>query len=281
MVRHQLARVHDAAGMKVIDERNVRLEPLITFHGIFDALALDRPLLEVNVCMDCAFGSIIAALLLPCLAGRAVHALPTAPVAAAASADQEAPAREVAQFCWLAAPDPVASLPASFIQQAPSGQEGKVFASYERLQGNQPHYAHAPSFAAKPGAGATHIKQQCKPLLVRGSIECQPCRKPRAVYAAQSFLAVSEEAGMHKCFAAEQLDIACDDDNQYVCGSHLFPSGHKLDEAAYCKHSLTCSSLVESNLYKANSSTLNKASRQLCSVVVQLMQHRALGTEAL
>jgi hypothetical protein len=36
------------------------------FLGIFDALDLDRPLLEVNVCMDCTFGSILAALL-PCL----------------------------------------------------------------------------------------------------------------------------------------------------------------------------------------------------------------------
>jgi hypothetical protein len=61
------------------------------------------------------------------------------------------------------------------------------------------------------------------------------------------FLAVSEEAGMDKCLAAEQLDIARDDDNQYVCGSPLFPSGRKLDEAVYCNHSLTCSSLVDDN----------------------------------
>jgi hypothetical protein len=83
------------------------------------------------------------------------------------------------------------------------------------------------------------------------------------VYAARSFLTWSEEAGTHKRFAAEQLDIACDDDNQYVCGSQLFPAGHKLDEAVYCNHSLTCSSLVESNLYKANSSTLNKLAAKL------------------
>jgi hypothetical protein len=93
---------------------------------------------------------------------------------------------------------------------------------------------------------------------VRGSIQCQLCSKPRAVYAAGSFPAVSEEAGMHKRFAAEQLDIACDDDSQYVCGSQLFPAGHKLHEAVYCNHSLTCSSLVEANLYNANASTLNK-----------------------
>jgi hypothetical protein len=137
----------------------------------------------------------------------------------------------------------VASLPASFIQQAPSGQKGKVFASYEQLQGYQPDYAHAPSFEAKPGAGATPTKQQCNPLLVRGSIRCQLCSKPRAVFAARSFLAVSEEADMHKRFAAEQLDIACANDNQYICGSQLFPEGHKLDEAVYGNHSLTCSSL--------------------------------------
>jgi hypothetical protein len=55
-----------------------------------------------------------------------------------------------------------------------------VFASYEQLQGYQPDYSHAPSLAAKPGAGATRIKQQCKPLLVRGSIQCQLCSKPLA-----------------------------------------------------------------------------------------------------
>jgi hypothetical protein len=63
---------------------------------------------------------------------------------------------------------------------------------------------------------------------------------------------------MHKRVAKEQLDIARDDDHQYVCGSQLFPADHKLDEAVCCNHSLTCSSLMESNLYNANSSTLNK-----------------------
>jgi hypothetical protein len=63
---------------------------------------------------------------------------------------------------------------------------------------------------------------------------------------------------MHKRFAEEQLAIACDDDNQYVCGSQLFPAGHKLEEAMYCNHSLTCSSLVEANLYNANASTRSK-----------------------
>jgi hypothetical protein len=52
---------------------------------------------------------------------------------------------------------------------------------------------------------------------------------------------------MHKRFAEEQLAIACDNDNQYVCGSQLFPAGHKLKEAVYCNHSLTCSSLVNAN----------------------------------
>jgi hypothetical protein len=51
MVRHRLVRVHDAAGKKLINEKIVRLEPFDTFRGIFDALELDRPLLEVKVCM--------------------------------------------------------------------------------------------------------------------------------------------------------------------------------------------------------------------------------------
>jgi DTW domain-containing protein YfiP len=42
----------------------------------------------------------------------------------------------------------------------------------------------------------THTKQRCKPLLVRGSSQCQLCSKPRAVYAARSSLDLSEEAGM-------------------------------------------------------------------------------------
>jgi hypothetical protein len=58
---------------------------------------------------------------------------------------------------------------------------------------------------------------------------------------------------MHKRFSGEQLAITCDDDHQYVCGSRLFPAGHKLDEAVYCNYSLTCSSLMDSNLYNANS----------------------------
>jgi hypothetical protein len=51
MVLHRLVRVHDAAGKELINERIVRLEPLNTVRGIFDALKLDRPLLEVKVCM--------------------------------------------------------------------------------------------------------------------------------------------------------------------------------------------------------------------------------------
>jgi hypothetical protein len=66
MVRHQIVRVHDAAGKKVINERNIGIALLILFRGISDALELDRTLLEVKVCMDYAFGSILASLL-PCL----------------------------------------------------------------------------------------------------------------------------------------------------------------------------------------------------------------------
>jgi hypothetical protein len=51
MVCHRLVRVHDAAGKELINERIIRLEPFDTFRGIFDALELDRPLLEVKVCM--------------------------------------------------------------------------------------------------------------------------------------------------------------------------------------------------------------------------------------
>jgi hypothetical protein len=55
MVRHQLVRVHDAAGKNVVNERNIRFETFFTFRCIFDALELDRPLLEVKVCMDCTW----------------------------------------------------------------------------------------------------------------------------------------------------------------------------------------------------------------------------------
>jgi hypothetical protein len=48
------------------NETKMRLGIFITFRGIFDALELDRPLLEVKVCMDYTFGSILA-VLLPCL----------------------------------------------------------------------------------------------------------------------------------------------------------------------------------------------------------------------
>jgi hypothetical protein len=51
MARHRLVRVHDAAGKEVINERIVRLEPFNTCRGIFDALKLRRPPLEVKVCM--------------------------------------------------------------------------------------------------------------------------------------------------------------------------------------------------------------------------------------
>jgi hypothetical protein len=51
MVRHRLVRVHDAAGKDVVDEGIIKLEPFIKFRGIFDALELDRSLLEVKVCM--------------------------------------------------------------------------------------------------------------------------------------------------------------------------------------------------------------------------------------
>jgi hypothetical protein len=49
MVHHQLVRVHDAAGKDAINERLIRIEPFITFRGIYDALEPDRPLLKVKV----------------------------------------------------------------------------------------------------------------------------------------------------------------------------------------------------------------------------------------
>jgi hypothetical protein len=51
MVRHRLVRVHNAAGKDVINENIIKLELFITFRGIFYALELNRPLLEVKVCM--------------------------------------------------------------------------------------------------------------------------------------------------------------------------------------------------------------------------------------
>jgi hypothetical protein len=51
MVRHQVVRVHDAAGKDAINERLIRIEPLIKFRGIYDALEPNRPLLKVKVCM--------------------------------------------------------------------------------------------------------------------------------------------------------------------------------------------------------------------------------------
>jgi hypothetical protein len=51
MVQHRLVWVHDAAGKDGINERLIRIEPFITFRGIYDAPEPDRPLLEVKVCM--------------------------------------------------------------------------------------------------------------------------------------------------------------------------------------------------------------------------------------
>jgi hypothetical protein len=51
MVHHQHVRVHDATGKDAINETLVRIEPFITFRGIYDALEPDRPLLKVKVCM--------------------------------------------------------------------------------------------------------------------------------------------------------------------------------------------------------------------------------------
>jgi hypothetical protein len=51
MVHHRLVRVHDAAGKDAIYERLIRIEPFITFRGIYDALEPSQPLLKVKVCM--------------------------------------------------------------------------------------------------------------------------------------------------------------------------------------------------------------------------------------
>jgi hypothetical protein len=49
MVHHRLVRVHEAAGKDAINEIIMRIEPFITFRGIYDALEPDRPLLKVKV----------------------------------------------------------------------------------------------------------------------------------------------------------------------------------------------------------------------------------------
>jgi hypothetical protein len=49
MVHHRLVRVNDAAGKDAINEGLIRIEPFITFRGIYDALDPDRPMLKVKV----------------------------------------------------------------------------------------------------------------------------------------------------------------------------------------------------------------------------------------
>jgi hypothetical protein len=128
MVHYRLVRVHDAAGKEVINERLIRREPCIAFRGIYDALELDRPLLEVKLCM-----------------------LADTPIARATSIPNsdidEAVDTIVQSLAQVNIPDPMVYV---FIQQAPSGLEGKVFASYEQLKGYQPDYSHAPSFLRGP-----------------------------------------------------------------------------------------------------------------------------------
>jgi hypothetical protein len=53
MVQHRLVRVHDAAGKDAINEKIIKIEPFITFRGIYDALDPDRPRLKVNVSLTC------------------------------------------------------------------------------------------------------------------------------------------------------------------------------------------------------------------------------------
>jgi hypothetical protein len=47
MLHQRLVQEHDSAGKDAINERLIRIEPLITFRGIYDALEPDRPLLKV------------------------------------------------------------------------------------------------------------------------------------------------------------------------------------------------------------------------------------------
>jgi hypothetical protein len=49
MVHHRLVRVHDAAGKDAINKILIRIEPFVTFRGIYNALEPDRPLLKVKV----------------------------------------------------------------------------------------------------------------------------------------------------------------------------------------------------------------------------------------
>jgi hypothetical protein len=72
----------------------------------------------------------------------------------------------------------------------------------------------------------------CKAAWVRDVVQCQECWKPRAVFAATALPAVSKDMDKPADYATTQLQIACTDDPQFVCGAQLFPPMHPLASKA-------------------------------------------------
>jgi hypothetical protein len=131
--------------------------------------------------------------------------------------DSDAPnIPRVTSFCWLPAPVPQESL-----QQADTGGQ-KHYAAYSQVARFEPCYGFAPSLLKRNASGMKGSRT-CKAVWVRDVVQCQECWKPRAVFAATALPAVYKDMDKPADYATTQLQIACIDDPQFVCGAQLYP----------------------------------------------------------
>ena len=194
---------------------------------------------------------------LPALAEYVEDEVDGADAVAPAIAPDPADSATVSQ---LPAPVATAALPAHLRPRAVEAEaEGKLFAPFQAVRQFPPDYTHALSLAARAGAAEEKAtKQGTRTTWVREVIACQECYKPRAVFCVQALSTVQKKLAIENVpstYVSDQIDVLCEDESQFICGSVLFPRGHKLNEHVYVNQALSCADAVEQALYGASDST--------------------------
>jgi hypothetical protein len=125
-----------------------------------------------------------------------------------------------------------------------------LFALFLALHQYAPEYGHAPSAANRVKKGRKgNNSGDLSSKNVRGMIECQDCGKARAFHSSSAWRKLRMPGTQGPDDAHTEIERACTDDPQFVCGAAMFPPIHPLHHIVFTRLDLERFSPLEVAVY--------------------------------